>query len=141
MKSILASALLAAASFVPLVHASAQTGEVRASVPFAFTIGSRSLPAGKYTISSRPGSPFIRVENWQARVQLVVLSYADSGNDRTASKLVFHKYGNQYFLAEVDRLNSSTVSRLVMTKSEKKLKAQTEQAGLQHEDPVLVALN
>jgi hypothetical protein len=66
----------------------------------------------------------------------------DSNISSTANKLVFHRYGNQYFLSEVRCETASMNVQLTTSKAEKRAKtAQTQEAELRADNNVLVALN
>ncbi len=75
---------------------------LRAKIPFAFVAGGAHLPAGEYRVY-HPGNPYIVVienKDGTARAMTYVHPSAmKSGETRT--KLLFNKYGNEYFLAQV----------------------------------------
>ena len=61
-----------------------------------------SLPAGDYSINTEPG--MVRLNNFAEHAGALSLFRAATvkGTDpATATKLVFHKYGDRYFLSEV----------------------------------------
>lgn len=70
---------------------------IRAEVPFDFFVGeSKLLPAGTYRVF--PCSPsVVKVENCQSGLAVLHLSNR-SGESSTDAKLIFHKYGDKYFL-------------------------------------------
>jgi hypothetical protein len=74
----------------------------RVDVPFAFVVGGVHLPAGHYRVY-HPGDPYLIViekDDGRARAMAYVhpsVSKADESN----TKLVFNKYGDQYFLSQV----------------------------------------
>jgi hypothetical protein len=83
--------------------ASAQKTEFNVSVPFDFIVNGSSFPAGEYTFQSvGVQGKVLSIRGVNSQTQGTIVS-----NDRRASepsqqtKLVFHRYGNQYFLAEV----------------------------------------
>jgi hypothetical protein len=55
--------------------------------------------------------------------------------------VVFHKYGNQYFLHRIVRSDVHSALFLTPTKAEKQARRGTEMAGLPIEDPVVLAMN
>ena len=57
------------------------------------------------------------------------------------AKLVFHHYGDQFFLTRISQSHSSANLHFTQTKAEKRAKQRVLQAGLPTEDPILVALN
>ena len=85
------------------VSAYAQTRMVTANIPFNFAVGRTSLPAGAYTIRSLGlSSRVIAIQNPDRNLTNVVLPLpciSTEAQERT--KLVFHRYGDQYFLAQI----------------------------------------
>ena len=141
MKNTPAIALLIAATFIAAGLARAQDHSVKANVPFNFTVGDRTLPSGTYLIGSNMNTPdLLAIRNQGKNVNILALGLPDGkpGHDNT---LVFHKYGDQYYLSEVRSEGASIDVRFPMSKAEKRARAQVEEAGLFVNDPVLIALN
>jgi hypothetical protein len=88
------------AMFVVLTPAFAQTGAIRVSVPFAFTAGKRTMPAGDYRVTVN-GS-FLQLMNVDAKaVSNMMTNYTGGGpNENQAPRLVFHCYGSHRYLTE-----------------------------------------
>ena len=76
----------------------------RASVPFDFSLAQKSMPAGVYEISS-VNEKVLAVRNLETReARLLIESMrieASQAAGTQHAKLVFRKYGDQYFLAEI----------------------------------------
>ena len=73
-------------------------------MPFEFTAGNVQLPAGEYEVTAVGpwGGPTLSVHNVNSNAGTLVLSTScQSLKPAADAKLVFHRYGNQYFLAEV----------------------------------------
>jgi hypothetical protein len=141
MKRIAAIALLVAASFLTAGSAMAQDHAVKATIPFNFTVGGSLLPAGTYTLRSETDSPTIlRITDWEKGVRILTVVTPDWNPQRQANVLVFHKYGNQYFLSEIRSQASSMNVNFSTSKQEKRAKAQTQLAGLRTSDDAIVAL-
>lgn len=106
---------------VMVAGAKAQTAGsqiMRANVPFAFTVGEKSLPAGTYTISIlNPTSdrPALQIRNEDGRLSAIIQTAGVGGSLADNSKLVFRRYGEQYFFAQVQMAGDST--SLVATKT------------------------
>lgn len=101
MKSTKMMLFAAFAMFVLLTPAFAQTGAMRVSVPFAFTVGKQTLPAGDYrvSVSSSAILQLARVDG--QGVSNVLTSYTGGGpNENMNPRLVFHAYGSNRFLSE-----------------------------------------
>jgi hypothetical protein len=92
--------LLAAAS----VTLQAQERPIlRATVPFAFTIENTTLPAGTYIFSIlSPYNMVIKVQSADGRKAVLIAAIPTLKlNSSNQTKLVFHRFGNEYFLAQV----------------------------------------
>jgi len=141
MKNIVAIALFVAASFITAGNAIAQDHAVKATVPFNFIVNGSSLPAGNYTLSSDSTTPSIlQISDREKGIHAMAMTLGSSSEQPKANVLVFHRYGNQYFLAEIRSEASSMYVRLTPTKQEKRISAETQQAGLRTSDDVMVAL-
>jgi len=146
MKNILAIALVLASTLTAAATASAQDRRIQATVPFSFTVGSTTLPAGTYTIGSNASTPdVLNVSNWQKGVSILTAGRANQSNPERADVLVFHKYGDQYFLSQIRTDGASMNVDLTPSKAEAKARKQSEEAGSVEarvvSAPVLIALN
>ena len=115
----LVTAFAAAAAFATVAPALAQT-EVHliARVPFAFTVGDANLPSDTYHLSRMSGHRemlFLRGDRTGALVRTdeVRLPRTDAN-----PSLVFHRYGDQYFLREI-RWEDTAQLDLPETKAER----------------------
>jgi hypothetical protein len=142
MKHITAIALFIAAAFITAGHAIAQDYAVQATIPFNFTVNGSQLPAGNYTLGSDVTSPrILKIRERTQHVHAMVMAMPNPNENQKADVLVFHKYGNQYFLSEIRSKESSINVQLATSKQEKRARAETEQAGLRVNDDVMIALN
>jgi hypothetical protein len=92
--------VFAIASESQALHAQGPTGLGKAVVPFAFEAGTAHFSPGAYTLSnpSTDDSLLIRGSSQSAWAMI----RRDYGSQPSAvSQLVFHRYGNRYFLREV----------------------------------------
>jgi hypothetical protein len=87
------------------ISAPAQTPEYRASIPFDFNIGNKTLPAGDYIVAL---ADFIDSRNVltireakSEKSQIVMFSPKSSKKPVELSELAFNRYDKQYFLAEI----------------------------------------
>jgi len=109
------------------VGARAQTlDSVVVTVPFDFIVGNTTLPAGTYTVDrllyNVPQSLALRstVGNFAA-IASGEVSGSAAAAPNTTPKLVFNRYGDQYFLHEI--LTNAGVHQLSMSRSETKVAA------------------
>jgi hypothetical protein len=107
LKSMLTPSVLAVAltlsSFATGSRASAQTTtlHVVADIPFDFRSGSEMMPAGRYDIQTLSSHILVVRGTTQNRSQLLVAIGAATLQPSDRGKLVFHRYGNKYFLYQV----------------------------------------
>lgn len=101
----------------------AQTVNLRANVPFNFIVRNATLPAGTYTISSISSALSIRSEPELQAVAMVLANGVESLKSPAQSKLVFHRVGNQYFLAQIWTAGSSSGREIPMSRREAELVA------------------
>ncbi len=84
------------------LYAQGQTNTLfKVAVPFEFRLGSAHLSAGNYTVF-HVGSKWILFQSEDRKATAlapVMMSSAPAG--RSASKLVFNRYGSLYFLSQV----------------------------------------
>ena len=93
----------------------AQTTHMKVTVPFEFTAGNVQLPAGDYQVEAMGpwGGPTLSVHNVNSKAGSLVLSNScRSQKPTTKDKLVFYRYGHEYFLAEVWNRNSFAGSQI-----------------------------
>jgi len=91
------------------------------NVPFAFAVGNTNLPAGEYSVKASEASRtllLINRSNPEASV-VITADAAEALDIQTRSKLVFHHYGDRYFLSQVWLEGSSRGKQLSRTDREK----------------------
>ena len=71
----------------------------KANVPFAFSVEQNSMAAGEYSITITDRVMTLRNDSTNATVA-VIAQHEESAKPQS-TRLVFHKYGDSYFLAEV----------------------------------------
>lgn len=130
-----------ALTMLPLL-ATAQMGsneKITAQVPFEFVVGSKVVPSGEWIVQPfGPDMKTLVIRNTAAAVSM--FSSAALLDAKTAAgnyALVFHKYGNSYFLAGVKIAGTRTGYRLPESKGEAELRAQNRSAS---EETVLASL-
>jgi hypothetical protein len=75
---------------------------MKVNVPFAFGVEGRSLPSGEYTVFTVTPERSIRLVSADGKHSAVINTLPNYANEpSTNSRLVFHKYGSEYFLAQV----------------------------------------
>jgi hypothetical protein len=78
----------------------AQTIDVRATIPFEFRMGQRVMAAGDYTVHHSNGLLMLRPEHGGKPVISLAIA-TELPKDSSTPGLLFHRYGDSYFLAEI----------------------------------------
>ena len=103
----------------------AQNIHVRANIPFSFNVDKDTLPAGQYEVReiSWAGGSALAITNWQAKAGKMFLTHPVSPSTAYAdkTKLVFKRYGDQYFLSQIWIANSDTGRELPRNAREREL--------------------
>src|SRR6202000_394902 len=100
MKRNTAIALLYTATFITLGSALTQAQTIEAKVPFAFVVRNDVLPAGTYRIRSI-GPNLLQIATRDSRVNEMSTTHFDNSGRAGNNRLVFTKYGDQYFLRQI----------------------------------------
>jgi hypothetical protein len=108
---------------VLLSAASVYGQTVKADIPFSFHAANQSLPAGEYEISTRNTvANVIVVRNTTGKQSLAAMTNkAPSNQTSDVSKLIFRRYGDQYFLAQIFVAGRAEGTELIKTKAERRL--------------------
>jgi hypothetical protein len=112
---------LAVALAAPLA---AQTIRVTANVPFEFMVAGRSMPAGDYTAGSFGSniSDAIQVSNGNTSVLALGMHSSTTAQEQTGQALmIFHRYGDQYFLSRIVDGSRNSGLELPVSRTEKEL--------------------
>ena len=131
---ILAIVTLSLLISVPIM--SAQT-VATASVPFAFTVANTEMSAGNYVITSVSDSEIVVINRSKGTGVISPFHSEQPSNNNDTTKLVFHRYGDTYFLSQVARGSGEPVIQLPISKQESE--AQIQNARSVSEEEVMVA--
>ena len=97
----------------------AQSLRMRAAIPFDFYINGTALPAGNYEVNRLEPGVAIVMSSFENKASVAFLATsATSPRTASKSKLVFTRYGNQYFLSEIWVAGSDTGRKLPKSKEE-----------------------
>ncbi len=121
-QSFLMAGVLVLSSMAATQVARAQQSMV-VDIPFTFTAGSATLPAGEYRVQKMDqNSAVLLIHCWDARASaLVITNAAQAKEPQTESKLVFNRYGNRYFLSQVWTAGSIRGRQLPVSPREKEM--------------------
>ncbi|HZE68867.1 MAG TPA: hypothetical protein VE135_04980 [Pyrinomonadaceae bacterium] len=110
---------------------------IRAKIPFDFNVGDKKLPAGEYTFSRLSGlsdNKVMSVSSRDASANVFQSTFAASVlTAKKESTLVFHKYGDQYFLEQIWTGGEQEGTQLPESRGERTARrqlAQTQQSNM-----------
>src|SRR5262249_52342245 len=92
------------------------TTSLKANIPFDFSINEKTLPAGHYTVEPTT-SGTLMIRNWESKRGVLVIAQSCEVSAHNKLQLIFHRYGNQYFLAKA--LGDTNGSELMKSKAER----------------------
>lgn len=124
MKTILCSFLVVCCLtliLAPATSASTFSFRIKADIPFDFQIGKKKMPKGDYIIESVGSSGTVLIRREKGGKAVNVMTVVDKLTDKHKSKLVFRRYGDQYFLARIWDGSSETVLKIEKSSAEKKI--------------------
>jgi hypothetical protein len=96
---VLIALTLFAGLMVPATQA--QSIMLKADIPFDFVVGDKQLHSGEYNVKqTHPGVMLIQSKDARSSA-MVLTTAADAGKISDVGKLVFNRYGDQYFLSKI----------------------------------------
>jgi hypothetical protein len=119
--------IIALLTVAGLSNANAQTPsnvEVKANIPFAFSVGNKTMPAGEYTVScTNPNSSIkvLLIRSSDKPESALVITQSIVGKTQDDAKLVFYRYGDRYFFAQVWLPSDSIGMQAPKSRSEKQM--------------------
>jgi hypothetical protein len=114
---------VALATTVLVLSAFAQTVRpMQFKIPFDFKVGERQLAAGTYEVTAGAGSPTLCIRNLDNKsVANIMTNAAQNSKVPEKSVLVFHKYGDTYFLNRLWLANTDAGRELPPSRLEREL--------------------
>jgi hypothetical protein len=127
----LSIALLSVVAMYPRKANAQIIGGLQANIPFQFHAGAANLPAGRYRIHMLDDSNLTLMEISSVdgtRSALIQVQDSEANATPTKSELIFNKYGDQYFLAEMFDEGDASGSKVIESNLEKKVSQGSETA-------------
>jgi hypothetical protein len=117
----LIGALVFATMFAVSTATAQSANQLVANIPFEFSAGNQKLPAGKYSVSviSSSDQKVLRLRQLDGRNSIVVQMHAVEGKAQDGGRMVFHRYGDSYFLAQTFAAADSIGLEAAKSRSEK----------------------
>ncbi|HSQ24859.1 MAG TPA: hypothetical protein VLN44_10620 [Pyrinomonadaceae bacterium] len=118
--------------------ANGQSGrQVTAQVPFDFIVAERTLRSGQYDVINVSGAGevlAIRDADGKSQAMRLTSPVIANGRQDMNAKLVFHRYGNTYFLSQVWLAGRSTGREFAKTKQERAIEHELKKIATYHGD-------
>ncbi|MCC6860742.1 MAG: hypothetical protein IT158_19395 [Bryobacterales bacterium] len=115
-KAALAVAVLAVSTFAQTVRTT------QFKIPFDFKVGAHQCVAGNYEVMAGAGAASIWVRNLDNQTVVSILTNAaESTRPQEKSALVFHKYGDEYFLNRIWLSNTYAGRELAPSRLEREM--------------------
>jgi hypothetical protein len=125
VKGLTMSILIVTVAFATaVVTANGQSQRTVTHIPFDFVVGGRTLPAGEYeTNSAINNGAAVMVRSTETKTAAIRLTNSIQANpEKTQARLIFHRYGQNYFLAEVWVGGDNQGRALLESKQERQLR-------------------
>ena len=116
--------------------AKAQSLEYRltANIPFDFSVANKKLPAGKYWISRAQqsnGDLVVQIRSTDGHSNISGLTIpVVTNNPMSKGSLVFHRYGEEYFLSKIWPAGGLTGRELPKSRTERGLVRKAQDSGI-----------
>jgi len=119
--------------------------KLRANIPFDFVVADKKLPAGEYSIGRArqdSGDSILLISSADGRGNAIRLSIpVESRVPKNEGTLVFHRYGDQYFLSQVWPASASTGRELARSLSERELAANSSAGKMANKTQAVETVN
>lgn len=118
--NVFATATLFGSLLLSPAHAQV-TGKIEGNIPFNFAVGNEVLPAGNYVVRpTTTAQGILALENLDHKaIAIMFLAAPVQAGPAQKTKLVFHRYGNTYFLSQVWQGFGNDGLQLIPSKAER----------------------
>ena len=115
-------------TMLPMMAAAQMKGsdKITTKVPFEFVVANKTVPAGTWTVQPATADlKTVMIRNGDAKVNLfAAISPVETGKAAGSYTLVFHKYGDRYFLCGMRLEGTGIMYQLPASKAEMEFRAQ-----------------
>ena len=114
-------------------------GAVKANIPFDFMVNGKTLPAGSYTVAPGTTRSTLVIRSHENRVAISALTMEAPEKKAGKARLIFRRYGNQHFLAQVYDGNGGNGQELPKSKAEREA-AKSDHLAMKQAAPEVVVI-
>ena len=114
----------------------------RVVIPFEFIVRGKTLPAGTYTIRRiNDSSKALVMDNFRLRSHVTFETEPfESRSAPARSELVFHRYGDTYFLRQIRTAGEAEAVELATSRAERELQRESAKNNMTGPETVALAL-
>jgi len=114
----------------------------RVVIPFDFIVRGKTLPAGTYTVRRiNDSSEALVMENFRLRSHVTFETEPfESRSAPERSELVFHRYGDTYFLRQIRTAGEAEAVELATSRAERELQRESAKNNMTGPETVALAL-
>jgi hypothetical protein len=122
MNSLVNRVLTVGFALAAVVSVHAQDKTLTATVPFSFYVGASAMPQGAYRVEEMKNRSvaYIKCTDTDAAKAITAMSVAGKAVEEPA-RLVFHRYGDVYFLSQIWSGDGSMGMAITRSKRESEL--------------------
>jgi hypothetical protein len=120
MKNLIARILVIGTALAGAVSVNAADKAITAYVPFNFYAGSTVMPQGAYRVNEVANSGLLALKTTHATKAITTSDLTGKSLDE-APRMVFHRYGDTYFLVEIWAGDGSRGHALRLSAREKEI--------------------
>ena len=115
----------------------------RAVIPFDFVVRGKTLPAGTYTLRRFEEMPrTLEIENPSAHSHIMFETEPlERRNVTRTDELVFHRYGDTYFLRQIRIAGEEEGLEIATSRAERVLQNQSAKNNMNRQETLAIALN
>ena len=114
--SVITAALMVLVT-IPAITLYAQSEGTSFQVPFSFVVADKQMPAGTYHVESLYWNA-VAIQRSGGNVGVITLCLRTAAPAEGLPKLIFHKYGNRYFLSEAQLPRMDSGRKFYVSKEE-----------------------
>jgi len=129
LRMVLVLCAIVLATGVASVHAQTLGYQLKVNIPFDFSVGNKKLPSGQYAIgrATHTDDAVMSVVDERGRSKALRTSMpVITLNARNKTTLVFHRYGDQYFLYQIWPAAGTTGRQFLTSSTEREIRRRLE---------------
>jgi len=94
---------------------------ITTKVPFAFEANGVKMAAGEYSVSHMPSRGLVVIRGRQGTAEVLFRATPGKDNREHSNGLVFHRYGDRYFLDSVALAKDTAMVQIPKAKAEREI--------------------